>query len=330
MRTSSQPRMSGPSLKRLMILMLAAVVVLPAVLPQATSAREVELKLNLNPGDEFRQELTIDQLTDMQAGPQQILMEILVTITMHTQVLERTDSGNLAVKVDFERVRGEADGPMGRGAWDSKNGGAPNNPMLLGFAAVHGLELTYELAPDGKVSNVQGFEGMTDRLLDAMNAQGPMRDQVRAAIETQMSGDTMKELIESSYTAYPDGPIDLGDTWDQTVDLKGFAPLNVNVEYTLTAADGQTATADINGKLATKPDAKMEVMPNVHMGMQLDGTQKGSCVFNLANGWVESMEINQTLKGSITTPEGQGPNGESIEMPMAIDTTVTIKSLPVE
>ncbi len=305
---------------------VSLVLALMVSLVPTVSAEQVELRLNLEPGQEFKQRMEMEQVTDVQAAGQQMLEELIVTFDTTTEVLKSLEGDGVRVKVTNDRIVAEFDGQAGRGTYDSDKDGMPQIPNLMPFAAMAGKSFSYDLSPDGKVTNLEGFETMADDLAASM----PLPEQAKAMVvnllKKQLNNETMAQMIESQHGAYPPGVVGIGDDWKQEVHVSGIVPIDMSVDYKLTDTTVSTATAAMTGEVSTPDDAAMEVMPGVALQLDLDGTIEGLITYDRATGWVKSMESQQTIQGSMVTPDmGQG---QPMTIPMAVDTTIRLEELP--
>ncbi|CAN0459865.1 unnamed protein product [Ectocarpus fasciculatus] len=104
-------------------------------------------------------------------------------------------------------------------------------------------------------------------------------------------------------------------------------PMVVEATYTLADSDADTATTNMAGTLKTTDDAFMAMGPGMEAEMVMDGEQEGTVVFDLDSGWVQSMNVEQSIEGELTMPNPGNPGGPPMVIPMEITSTIELVTL---
>ncbi|MEM8783760.1 MAG: DUF6263 family protein [Planctomycetota bacterium] len=300
-----------------------AVSGLGAVGPVA-SAEAIEIKPNFKVGDAYAQRLQISQNIEQSFMGNDISIDMDMAFDLTTTVEAAPNDSVFTLTLKYDRVEAEVNGPMGPGAWRSGDP-QPQNPMLLGFAAMDGAVIRYDYDIDGEVTNLEGTEAIVESALASVPEA--MRPQLREVFESQFGEEQMATMIEAGHGVYPDAPVVIGESWEQSVVVGGVVPMKADTTYTLLAAEGVTATTAVTGTLETTEDATMPLGPGMEADMAMEGTQEGTVVFALDSGWVRSMNLEQDIEGELTMANPQNPGGPPITIPMQIETTIAVEMI---
>ncbi|MEM7576681.1 MAG: DUF6263 family protein [Planctomycetota bacterium] len=285
-------------------------------------AEPVEIKPNFQIGSEYQQRMTMEQDIEqtVMGNPMNIAMDMMFDMT--TTVAEHPDDGVFRLQIVYDRVEAEVDGPMGPGRWASGDP-QPMNPMLMGFAAMDGMTLSYDYSVDGDVTNLEGTEAILDKSLAGVPQA--MRAQMREMFEGQFGKEQMTEMIKAGHGIYPDRPVSVGDAWNQSLEIGGMMPMLADSTYELKDVSGNQATVDVNGILETTDDAAMAVGPGMEAEMQMQGTQDGQLTYNLDTGWIEAIQLQQTIDGELTMANPGNPEGPPMVIPMKVSSTIQVE-----
>lgn len=312
-------------------LALLGLVVAGAAWPAVSSARAqdaIDLSLNLEPGQVYVLELLIDQTIDQDipAMNQKMVIEQLIGMTMRYDVTDRvSDAGGTWVTMTYEGIKFKMDGPMGLAEYDSADPPAQVPMMAKGMAALLGQSLEIEFLPTGEAGRIEGIAAMMQKMVEAFNLpEGPAKENVKSMMQMQFNEDMVEQMVAATAGMYPGRPVSRGDSWDESVALGGMMPMQIDMDYTLEDFDPATATVDVSGKISPHPDAQPVMMGGMEMDAEFNGKQIGSVVFDRATGFLISSEITQDMDGGMTM---NLDNGDSLDIEMVIDSTVTMKRL---
>ncbi|MEM1444704.1 MAG: DUF6263 family protein [Planctomycetota bacterium] len=305
---------------------LAKTAVAMAVAAAGTAglAESVEIKPNFSVGDSYSQRMEMDQTIQQTVMGNPMTIEMGMNFEMTTTVDAQPDDGVYSLTVTYDRVEAEVNGPMGPGSWKTGDP-SPRNPMLVGFAAMDGKKLTYDYHTSGDVTNLEGTEAIIEGALGG--TPEAMRPQMREMFESQLGTEQMSEMIKAGHGMYPDKAVEVGETWQQAMDIGGMVPMSVDSTYTLDGVAGNEATASVQGTLDTLDDAMMPIAPGMEAEMQMHGTQEGTVVFALDTGWVQSMNLTQDIEGELTVPNPGNPGGPPMVIPMQMDSTISLEMM---
>lgn len=311
---------------RALLGLLVLATVCPTWLVQAEEA--IDLSLNLEPGQSYVLELLIEQTIDQDivAMNQQMTMEQLIGMTMRYDVTDRvSDAGGTWVTMTYAGIKYKMDGPMGLTDYDSANPPAEVPMMAKGMAALVGQSLQIEFLPTGEVGGIEGVQAMMDAMVEAFDLpEGPAKENMKTTMQMQFNEEMIEQMVAATAGMYPGKPVSRSDTWAEAVTLGGMMPMQIDVNYTLNDFDAETATVGVAGKITPHPDAQPVMMGGMEMDAEFTGTQAGHVVLDRATGFLMSSEVTQDMDGGMTM---NMDNGNSMEIEMVIDSTVTMKRL---
>ncbi|MEM1108281.1 MAG: DUF6263 family protein [Planctomycetota bacterium] len=299
------------------------VLVLLSGVGVALAEDQIDLSMNLEPGDSFTMELLMEQDIDQNMMGRPIGIDQTIGLTMRFDVLDKpADSGGDWMSCTYTRVRFKQNGPMGNADFDSENPPA-NVPMTAwGFAGLTGQVIEMEFAPGGEVVQIEGVDAMIANMLDTIDLpEGPQRNAARDLIRTQVSEDMLKQMMGMFAALSPPGPVAIGDTWNDTQVIGGMMPMSISNDLKLVGFDGDTATLDVTGTISPDPDAEPFDINNMQVEAELTGTQAGQVVMDRRTGWAKSSKTTQKMEGGMIMLM---ENGGELEVDMTIDSTVTM------
>ena len=294
----------------------------------AAVAEPVSVKLDLSPGDSFRQTMRTEQQIDQTVMGQQMTMDQVNAITYTSEVLDRPSdkAGGVWVQTVYDRVVFEQAGPTGAVKYDSAAPEQGELPMQLKpFGAMVGSKVRFEITPDGEIHGVEGFEEMIKRMVDAMDLpEGEVRDVTMQTMKQSFNDESMRQMLGMSMGIYPKGEVAVGDTWDAKQELGVPFPMRIDTTYRLESVQPGTVTVATDGQVKPGQGEGMKVGNGGEMKVKLDGTQGGTTTLDRATGWATAVDLTQDMEGemTMTPPAGQG---QSMTIPMKIKGTITIR-----
>lgn len=198
--------------------------------PGPLEGQAVELRWGLEAGDDHRYRMTQEARTGMGAMGHVTQTQEL---TMRMEVLAADAGGTTDVRISYESVRHQQDGPMGSQSYDSDEDERPDQGELAVLA--HLLDQTFELTMDsrGDVREVRGMDGFVDEMAEIIaQGAGEPHDpaQAREVLEGTFGDESMASLMQQGIQSLPEDPVEAGDSW--TLDMAVPTPFGtVSSEY---------------------------------------------------------------------------------------------------
>ena len=153
---------------------------------------------------------------------------------------------------------------------------------------------------------------------------------MRGVIENFLSEDIVQSECESMFGAIPDGPVRVGDMWDQIMSMGGGGfPMDLDTTYVLREVKDGLARIDMTAKFDAGTDGGqiVETM-GMKMNMLLSGVMTGQAHVDIDTGRTISCAMTQQFNGTLNmSPSEQMPNGMTIPMRMEGTTTITSEKI---
>jgi len=221
----------------------------------APTGNKITLKLNMQKGDSKKGDISVDRKTTV--GP--INMDVRTEMGMSFEILEVDDEGNQTFVMTFERMKINVAGGLVRNSYDSEHPASANSSLERQWREIIGQTLWMKMTPRGEVIDA-GFDDVSSQIKQQM----------------EQTKDQMNLM------AFPDKPVDNGDTWTGTMQQGGQMPMTINVTYTLLDQKDGEAIIKVDGKITG----------------QMSGTMTGTMTVDIATGWTSSANLNMKASGS--------------------------------
>ncbi|HUT12734.1 MAG TPA: DUF6263 family protein [Thermoguttaceae bacterium] len=289
---------------------------------------KVELRLRLEKGESHRLRWTSNQ-TIRQTLPDQRQLDVEqafgMGFTLDVQDVDAEGTGK--VRVTYHAVTFEQDNPLeGKIAFDSASPPEKPHPLTMGLAGLVGQSFTMTLTSKGKVTSVEGVDAMLANVLESIDAPVPGLKQVmKEKMKQQFGDEALKKVMENMMAIYPDGPVAVGDTWSNRIDVAtGFA-MSIENTFTLKALEDDVAIVMMESKVRPNPDAEAIDMGIMKMRYELSGTQQGEMELDLKTGWPKRQELTQDLSGTVHVEGGMIPGQSGQSWPIAIQSDIRVE-----
>jgi hypothetical protein len=155
------------------------------------------------------------------------------------------------------------------------------------FGAVKKQEFTMKVNPEGRITEVEGFDKMADSIADSLGLQGTNRDQMLQAFKKQFNADAAKEQMERFLFIFPDKEVKVGDSWTKSSSQRGIMDAKYSSVYKVTDIEGDMVTVD-----------EITTINAGSSGSDLNGQIKGELVIDSRTGLV--VKASQDLKANAT------------------------------
>jgi len=187
------------------------------------------------------------------------------------------------------------------------------------------LGFTVTLAPDGKVTAVEGLDAMFAELLRKLElADGPTKAAVQKVLTEQFGQEAMKQNLQSMFAMYPRMPVAVGESWQsRAVVSKGF-PVIIEGTYTLRSRADGVARIAVEASISPNEAAGPVEVGTGKMSYDLKGTETGTAEVDEATGWTRSLSTEQNVVGSL---KFQGSGGADLNNPISIRQKVTLETV---
>ena len=289
----------------------------------AASLDPVVLQLDLEEGAVYRiRTLTTQDISQTLEGQsfeigQKIGFEYTYTVT------SREPNGSAWVDVIYTRAIFESETPFGSSSYDSAD--SPNQipEGAEGFAAVVGTGFSMQIGSNGEILSIEGLDEMLDQILSGLNLpDAELRQAFELTMRQQYSEQAMKDQLGNLLFDFPEGSLQVGDSWSSTQESNVMLPIIAETTYTLLDFDENTALIEVRSEIRTGEGEGGMDFGLFAFDFTISGTQEGTIQVDLNTGLANSV-IDQILVGEMQMVI----EGEEISVPLNINQTVQVESV---
>lgn len=294
----------------------------------ARAADSVDLKLRWQNGAEYELSMTSDQTIKQTIGGQKNVIEQVMTMNYRFSVRSVDENGVGDIAIVYESIIMEQEGSMGQLKYDSRDTDSPVPPTAKGFAGLVGQGFEMKISPSGEVSDIRGVEAMIDGMIDGFDQMDAgMKEQLRESFKRQFGADAIRENMENMMGFFPENPVTVGDSWTTSMQLTTAMPATVAATWTLVERVGEDQVRiELNSVVKPLADAEPMEMGPMRVKYDMAGTQTGHMILDVASGWTEASEINQSFSGTLHVVSMQGAENMTMDWPMSIEGSVRTTS----
>jgi len=283
----------------------------------------VVLKLDLEEGAVYRiRTLTTQDISQSFEGQifeigQEMGFEYTYTVA------SREPDGSAWVDVIYTRAIFESETPFGSDSYDSADPPGQIPQGAEGFAAVVGTGFSMKIGSDGEILEIEGLDAMLDQILSALDLpDGEMRQALELTMRQQYSEQAMKDQLGNLLFDFPEGSLQVGDSWSFTQESNAILPVVAENTYTLLDFDENTALIEVRSEIRTGTGEGGIDFGLIDFDFTITGTQEGTIQVDLNTGLANSV-IDQILMGEMTLIV----EGEQVSVPLSILQTVQVESV---
>jgi uncharacterized protein DUF6263 len=246
------------------------------------SGEAYSLKMRLNKGDKFGQEMDMNMDMDFTVAGQRMAMKMGMKGLNEFEVTSDTPGAKeLAMTYKKMDMTMEMNGPNGQIKSPNSNDAA--RKMV-------GRTIRLKLNDNNQIIETSGFEEM---MADASSDSA-----TKMQMKQMFSNDQMNGLFGAMFQMYPDKPVRVGDTWNKEIEVSvAGVKMKMKGDYELTAVKNGVAFITLNGKYGGKGVMKTGVM---ELEMDIDGAQKGTYNIGIADGYLKDSDLTMDIKGTMT------------------------------
>ena len=294
-----------------------------APLGSGASLDPVVLQLDLEDGAVYRiRTLTTQDISQSFEGQtfeigQKMGFDYTYTVT------SREPDESAWVDVTYTRAIFESETPFGSDSFDSADSPSQIPEGAEGFAAVVGTGFSMKIGSDGEILKIEGLDEMLDQILSELNLpDAEMRQAVELTMRQQYSEQALKDQLGNLLFDFPEGSLQVGDSWNSTQESNVMLPIIAETTYTLLDFDENTALIEVRSEIRTGEGEGGMDFGLFAFDFTISGTQEGTIQVDLNTGLANSV-IDQILLGEMTVVI----EGEEVSVPLNIHQTVQVESV---
>lgn len=274
------------------VLALAAFLSFEACQSAKSSTATKMLKFDLEKGKGYDYEMSMN--VDQDIMGQSIKMDMT---TYYSMDVSGDDGGVKTIISSFERFKlksslagldidVDTDKPVTGDSADADRN--PFGAVNKIFGAIKGQKFTLKVNPEGKITEVAGFEGLAKKMADSLDLGEEERAEMMQGFDGQINSDEIRQNLERFWYIFPNKEVKVGDSWDKSTDLKGKMPASYKSTYKVTEIEGDMVTLDEVTKIESK-EGEM---------ISLSGEIKGTVVVDSRSGLVMTADQDMNMKAS--------------------------------
>lgn len=270
-------------MKRSLILCLFSLSLFGILSPSCNnnkgSGEAYTIKMRLNPGDKFGQDMDMNMKMGFSPMGQEMEMNMAMKTTTAFDVT--ADSAGMKQllmtykKMDISTKMKTPEGTKDVGSSDVGN-------------RFVGKVIKLSMNSKNEIVDVEGFDAA---MADSLNPE------VSAQMKQFFSKDQLNNMFGMAFQMYPDGPVHVGDTWEKEMEV-GVAGIKMKVKanYELKSVTNGVAHINVDGKINGKGSMAQN---GIGVSMDMDGTQKGSFDIGLSNGYLKESQVKMDIKANM-------------------------------
>lgn len=298
---------------------LAAIAVVCAAMSSPAYGQDATLKYRWVEGDQVRYRQTQESSTKMSGLPglDGMVMTQKMVQVMRMTVEKVAADGSVTLRETFESVRVEQNTPMGSTLFDSTSPAKPDqppSPLDSVMSAMVGESITIVMAPDGRVSKVEGMSQIMEKAFGSL-PQNPLLTQILGQLKTTMSDESMASTFGQSFAMFPNRALKAGDTWTGQAEVNTpiIGAVNTATTYTLKSIESTNgaAIARIAQTQTMKQGGAAPASPLNALGMSMtlgESKSQGEILFDVTRGRLQRTSVESDMSMAMSLENSPAGN----------------------
>lgn len=281
-------------MKRLLIQLNVAIVLLLSFSYHCVAADTYTLKYNLEKGKTYKQHSVTEMDATMNAMGQDIKMDMSMDIDINYEVTGK-NNGVYDIRMAYQKLKMDMTSPTAYSFdSDAPESSSDNNSIVGALKSFVGVPIDIQLTQQGKVNSVKGV----DKLLGKMDSVG--NPQFKQMLSQQFSEETIRNMIEQISAYFPDKPVAINDSWDVATEVNtNGVDIDSKMKLTLKQVSDNVATLDCTGTLATPEGGAKFQVQGMDATVKMNGEQAGTILIDMKTGWIVRSDLTQNSTQNI-------------------------------
>ncbi len=253
-------------------------------------------------GDQYRAKI----LLKYQIRQDTVDIGLALGYGLEYEVLAIDKKNTVTNRIRFQAMLLRLNGPFGvMTSFDSTDPFEEMTPENLVYAALVGSAFEYKINAAGKVLSVKGV----DELIKRIDREVPDSDQKKETIKQLRSQLRQGSMIgpADNLSLYPEHPVMVGESWQalHATNSNGLMMMSEDRYEIIERRDG-IVKIKITSEL--KPG-----MTNGPKNAKLEGKQWGEVEIIERNGWVNRLNLQQAITGTLSGQAGAAPQSFTMD-----------------
>ena len=227
-------------------------VVLMMFIVCSYTALGADLKLNLEKGKSYKQEMQAEMNVEQEVQGRKMNMTMTLGGVMIYKVVEVHES-SYDLKVYYDALNMSMKSPMGAASYSSEN---PDESDIMSqiFAVMKGKTFDLVMSHSGKVLESKNVELIWKSIIDQFEISEFQKKQIFDQLSKAFGSEAMKGSVETITAIYPNKQVSKGDKWTINTKLNSTMAANIITEYELVELTSEYAI--IKGSAVVKTEDK--------------------------------------------------------------------------
>jgi hypothetical protein len=284
---------------------------------------KVQLRLNLQKGQTFDQIIAMQQKASQTIQNRRTDVVSNVRFGIQSEVLEKKSDGTFKIKTTYRsaqmdnRITGVGDEEFVT-HYDSTRTGNKVEPSAQVLEAMIGQSIISTVSPRGEVLKIEGWDKLTERIVDNMNVPAAQRAQMLKTMQAGLKSQTAQTM---GLAIFPEAPVAIGDSWTTQNAQITTVPIALTTRTTLTARENGNAILSVQSKIGGNPEASAIEVGDSETRTHLSGTQNGVMRVDESSGLPRSYELHLRLAGRVWVTNSKKPE-TNLSFPIYVKSTI--------
>ncbi len=302
-------------LKRSTLLLIIAVFILAA----AGCNNKLALYINVKEGDSYKYHVVSETETEIEAEGQ-AMKTVQTMVSDYSVDVNSVDSnGDITMDYKYQTLKVDVDAAGVKQSYDSENP-VEGDPLSGVYDGMIGKGFTVVMDKYGVIKEVGGIDELLNSIIDSIEGDGndeeldALKEQLKGTLQQSFGDEAITSMLKPTTEIFPKEEKKVGDSWENSYDIKAIVEMNITTRYTLDKLEGDIAHISISGEFETQ-DSEGVNMLGIEMDTDLKGTMSGAIKINKNNGFLSEGEIEQLMEGKMSF---EVPEQGKMEMPMKV------------
>jgi hypothetical protein len=281
----------------------AAVLVMAGLAAPAFGQDTVTLKWDFQKDKPFYQEMTTTTKQTMKVMGMDVSQNQSQTFIFSWTPKDKDKDGNWVIEQEILAVKMDIEIAGNKIPFDStKDTAATGNPLADFFKALVGSKFKLTIAPDMKVTKIEGRDEFIKKLINTNPQMEPLLKQI-------LGDEALKQMSDPAFSVVPPNPVKKGATWDRksTLNMGPIGSYDSTYKYTYEGKDGKLDKIKVDTTLAYQPPGAnvASTLPfKIKKAELASKNSSGTVWFDNDKKRLDHSEMKLTLEGKLTIDIG--------------------------
>lgn len=288
--------------------LLALILVAILFTSSATQAASgVLLRLNLQKGTTYEMTMVSTNLIDQEMYGQKIVIDQKMNMIFSYQVLDVLPGKNFLIEYSMQKMDMDMNVNGMKISFNSESPETnPSNKILNDLTKIR---VKFEMTPKGSIEKVEGLSQFAKVLSG--------NQQMAQTMKMFLNEKNFIEFMGQTFSYFPEKEVERGEKWTSSFILPSMMNMETIMNYEVASVENETVTLNVTSDVNL--DMPIEQM-DMKMNMKATGTQAGTMVIDLNDGWVRQSDLTQ--KFDVTMKVKNPQNREEMEIPMKMNENI--------